>query len=82
MQSDWHWLITRMPIRFPLPEIPPGWKPNPRRVWEQEKNKENVQVVQPKPTPTTHAAWKDRFMSADEVSWPSRSLPLVSSKLM
>lgn len=51
---------------FPLPEIPPGWKPNPRRVWEQEKNKENVQVVQPKPTPTTHAAWKDSFMSADE----------------
>ncbi|KAI0367581.1 hypothetical protein BV20DRAFT_1000266 [Pilatotrama ljubarskyi] len=56
---------------FPFPEVPPGWKPNPRRVWQQEKNKENVPSGQDKPIPgaqpaLSHAAWKSSQLSADE----------------
>ncbi|KAI0058945.1 hypothetical protein BV25DRAFT_1993879 [Artomyces pyxidatus] len=28
-------------IWFPLPDIPPGWKPDPRRVWQKNADKEN-----------------------------------------
>ncbi|KAI0642017.1 hypothetical protein C8Q79DRAFT_918392 [Trametes meyenii] len=56
---------------FPLPDVPAGWKPNPRRVWEQAKNKENLSADQdtqrkgPQP-PLSHAAWKSSQLSADE----------------
>ncbi|KAH9951091.1 hypothetical protein B0H21DRAFT_705771 [Amylocystis lapponica] len=53
---------------FPLPDIPKDWKPNPRRVWEQRDNKENVQAEKAlaKHPLRTHAEWKDSLMSADE----------------
>ncbi|EIW59856.1 uncharacterized protein TRAVEDRAFT_148029 [Trametes versicolor FP-101664 SS1] len=56
---------------FPLPKIPPGWKPDPRRVWEQEKNKENQpasadQTKAESLLPSSHAAWKRSQLSADE----------------
>ncbi|OCH96293.1 hypothetical protein OBBRIDRAFT_787368 [Obba rivulosa] len=54
---------------FPLSEVPSGWKPNPRRVWESDKNKENVDTTRQGrdvPPPKTHAEWKESFMSADQ----------------
>ncbi|KAI0954695.1 hypothetical protein AcW1_006501 [Taiwanofungus camphoratus] len=56
---------------FPLPDVPQGWSPNPRRVWEQDNNKENVDTTpldkaHSKQPPATHAGWKSSFMSADE----------------
>lgn len=60
-------------IRFPLPEVPPGWTPNPHRVWDQEKDKENAERDQAGHIPRgnaelkSHADWKASFMSADQV---------------
>ncbi|KAH9851887.1 hypothetical protein C2E23DRAFT_757614 [Lenzites betulinus] len=56
---------------FPLPKIPPGWKPDPRRVWEEDKNKENRSAEQGRTkvdsqTSVSHAAWKSNKFSADE----------------
>ncbi|KAI0675593.1 hypothetical protein C8Q78DRAFT_1005437 [Trametes maxima] len=56
---------------FPLPDVPAGWKPNPRRVWEQAKNKENLSTDQDTrktgpQSPLSHAAWKNSQLSADE----------------
>ncbi|OSD05393.1 hypothetical protein PYCCODRAFT_1362247 [Trametes coccinea BRFM310] len=68
-------ILSNKPIAedrwFPGPEVPPDWKPNPRRVWEQSKNKENVPVGQDKPQtgsqqPLSHAAWKSSQLSADQ----------------
>lgn len=59
--------------RFPLPDVPAGWKPNPKRVWEMEKNKENQGPDQPAKgekhaePPKTRAEWKSSLLSADEV---------------
>ncbi|EMD39102.1 hypothetical protein CERSUDRAFT_104368 [Gelatoporia subvermispora B] len=63
---------------FPLPEVPSGWKPNPRRVWEAGKNKENLgsaKAGQPK----THAEWKESFMSADQRGSLLGETPLPSA---
>ncbi|KAI0831977.1 hypothetical protein BC628DRAFT_1311155 [Trametes gibbosa] len=56
---------------FPLPKIPPGWKPNPRRVWEKDRNKENLPTEGSKTklnsqAPMAHATWKNNQFSADE----------------
>ncbi|PSS31123.1 hypothetical protein PHLCEN_2v2347 [Hermanssonia centrifuga] len=54
---------------FPLPDIPKGWKPNPKRVWELDKNKENQTSLKGKERaepPKTHAEWKKSLLSADE----------------
>ncbi|CDO68796.1 hypothetical protein BN946_scf184805.g5 [Trametes cinnabarina] len=56
---------------FPGPDIPPDWKPNPRRVWEQSKNKENVPAAKDRPQTEpqqalSHAAWKNSQLSADQ----------------
>ena len=45
-----HWTIRRSSsfptsiLRFQLPKVPDDWSPNPRRVWEQ--NKENFEGAQ------------------------------------
>lgn len=31
-------------FRFPLPEVPPAWKPDPKRVWAKDANKEKAPV--------------------------------------
>ncbi|KAI9062765.1 hypothetical protein FKP32DRAFT_1593437 [Trametes sanguinea] len=65
-------LLSNKPVAedrwFPGPEVPPDWKPNPRRVWEQSKNKENVPASQDKSHtgPLSHAAWKSSQLSADQ----------------
>ncbi|KAM5534503.1 hypothetical protein V8D89_011835 [Ganoderma adspersum] len=52
---------------FPMPKVPPGWKPDPRRVWEQATDKENESTTKPQPQPTqSHAEWKASLLSADQ----------------
>jgi hypothetical protein len=54
-------------FRFPLPDIPTGWKPDPRRVWA--KDKENFQEPPPPPAASqSHAQWKRSKISAGQVS--------------
>ncbi|TDL23705.1 hypothetical protein BD410DRAFT_746466 [Rickenella mellea] len=52
---------------YPLPEVPKGWSPDPRRVWE--KDKENIVTSgQPPAVPpitSDHASWK-RGITADQ----------------
>ena len=53
--------------RFPLPDIPKGWSPNPKRIWEKDKeNVESSQKPQDPSQPVPHAKWK-AGISADEV---------------
>ncbi|PCH44567.1 hypothetical protein WOLCODRAFT_77193 [Wolfiporia cocos MD-104 SS10] len=69
---------------FPLPEVPKGWTPNPRRVWEQEQNKENAGAEKgadgapARQPPKTHEEWKNSFMSADERGSMLGETPLPS----
>lgn len=55
-------------FRYPLPDIPPSWKPDPKRVWSQSQtpssnsNKENVETAA-----MPHGKWKTSGLSADEV---------------
>ncbi|KAF9473416.1 DUF1604-domain-containing protein [Pholiota conissans] len=49
---------------FPLPDVPAGWKPDPKRVWS--KNKENIQTPAPVPHAQPHAQWKKSQISADQ----------------
>ncbi|KDQ26505.1 hypothetical protein PLEOSDRAFT_1057061 [Pleurotus ostreatus PC15] len=49
---------------FPLPDTPPGWRPDPKRVWD--KDKENRPGVQAPPPPAGPGKWKSTI-SADAV---------------
>lgn len=51
---------------FPGPEVPPGWTPNPKRVWDNDPNKENIQAQATKSEPLPYHKWKTG-MSAEEV---------------
>ena len=54
-------------FRFPLPDIPIGWKPDPRRVWAEDK--ENAQEPPPPPVPAqSHAQRMRPKISAGQVS--------------
>ncbi|KZT25345.1 hypothetical protein NEOLEDRAFT_1178454 [Neolentinus lepideus HHB14362 ss-1] len=45
---------------YPIPDVPKGWKPDPRRVWEKDKeNREKTQQqVQGLSKSATHQQWK------------------------
>ncbi|KAI6130192.1 hypothetical protein EV401DRAFT_618186 [Pisolithus croceorrhizus] len=47
---------------FPIPDVPQGWTPNPKQVWEQAKtqtnDKENVIPIAAPSKPQTHSQWK------------------------
>ena len=63
-------MINRFSFRFPIPDIPKGWKPDPKRVWERNKNKENENIASlklPVQGPVPHRKWK-KGISADEAS--------------
>ena len=60
-------LMGVLRFRFPFPDIPPGWTPDPRRVWDADKNKENVDATQRRDQPQSHAEWKKNKLSADQV---------------
>lgn len=71
--------------RFPLPDIPQGWKPNPRSLWDG--NNENTTAPPPLPTAQhaqveaqSHAKWKSSQLSADQVRlfiYPSANVQLT-----
>ncbi|KAF8347963.1 hypothetical protein F5887DRAFT_672698 [Amanita rubescens] len=50
---------------FPGPEVPPGWKSNPKRVWDSDPNKENIQAQTTKSEPLPYQKWKTGI-SAEE----------------
>ncbi|KIY42943.1 DUF1604-domain-containing protein [Fistulina hepatica ATCC 64428] len=52
---------------FPMPDVPPDWRPDPRRVWGTA-DKENVDTLQLPSHVQSHAAWS-AGMSADEVKF-------------
>ena len=62
--------------RFPIPDIPKGWTPDPRRVWvtdTSDKENDNVRLLQPS-APQDHRAWM-KGKTADEVCDNCLSLP-------
>ncbi|KAG7094176.1 hypothetical protein E1B28_007785 [Marasmius oreades] len=51
---------------FPLPDIPKGWQPNPKKLWDQEgPDKENIKKEEISNGPVPHHTWKSG-MSAEE----------------
>ncbi|KAK2464006.1 hypothetical protein APHAL10511_003950 [Amanita phalloides] len=50
---------------FPSPEVPPGWKPDPKRVWDSDPNKDNVRTQETESGPLPHHKWKTG-MTAEE----------------
>ncbi|EKM50069.1 uncharacterized protein PHACADRAFT_153394 [Phanerochaete carnosa HHB-10118-sp] len=65
-------ILSERPVQedgwFPIPEVPPEWKPNPRRVWEAGADKENRPMAKDKEREAyqTHEEWKRSQLSADE----------------
>lgn len=58
--------------RYPFPEIPKGWKPDPRRVWNADKDKENLTAPRQDrdvKQPLSRAEWKESQLSADQVGF-------------
>ncbi|KAF5375309.1 hypothetical protein D9757_009683 [Collybiopsis confluens] len=67
---------------YPLPDIPPGWKPDPKRVWSKSQNppsdskdKENIK----QPSAMAHSQWKTSGLSADERGTILGEAPLPSA---
>ncbi|KAF9038570.1 hypothetical protein BJ165DRAFT_1531650 [Panaeolus papilionaceus] len=50
-------------IKFPIPDIPAGWKPDPKRVWEKENA---PPPPPPRPKGMPHAEWKKSQLSATQ----------------
>lgn len=49
-------------LRFPLPEIPPGWKPDPKSV----KAQDSAKVATPSSVKVPNGKWRSH-LSADQV---------------
>ncbi|KAE9403072.1 hypothetical protein BT96DRAFT_990528 [Gymnopus androsaceus JB14] len=43
---------------YPLPDIPPGWKPDPKRVWSQSSSNSNKENVEAERCCCCDAAWQ------------------------
>ncbi|GJE93220.1 G patch domain-containing protein [Phanerochaete sordida] len=65
-------VLSAQPVQedgwFPMPEVPAGWRPDPRRVWEASADKENrpTQKGKEREVGQTHEEWKRSQLSADE----------------
>ena len=55
--------------RYPLPDVPNGWAPDPRRVWARDSNKENIEKP-PQPIPAP-GKWNSAI-SAEQVRFITR----------
>ncbi|TBU44672.1 hypothetical protein BD309DRAFT_919406 [Dichomitus squalens] len=52
---------------FPLPKVTPDWRPDPYRVWNQDKGKENEPSTEhPAQSTRSHVEWKASQLSADQ----------------
>ncbi|KAJ7272738.1 hypothetical protein B0H12DRAFT_1091797 [Mycena haematopus] len=49
---------------FPLPDVPKGWKPNPKRVWDKENSQQPQAASQT--TPEKSEKWSKTGISADQ----------------
>lgn len=57
-----------MLYRYPLPDIPPGWKPDPERVWSQNQGQGNPDKENVKQNDSmSHEKWKASTLSAEQV---------------
>ena len=54
--------------RFPIPEIPQGWKPDPRRVWQKDTNVDKVAA-------SATSVLGKRKLTADQVIMSSLFIP-------
>ncbi|KAF8273088.1 hypothetical protein EI94DRAFT_1676992 [Lactarius quietus] len=61
---------------FPVPEVPSGWKPDPRRVWQKDPNAEKSEES----APTQAAASKRQKLTADERGAILGEEPLPSTR--
>ncbi|KAF8990675.1 hypothetical protein BDQ17DRAFT_1371641 [Cyathus striatus] len=66
-------------IWFPVPDIPKGWKPDPRRVWEKHANKENAQVEPPVYSGPVPLSRRGLMTTADERGSLLGETPLPSA---
>ncbi|KAJ3850676.1 hypothetical protein EV368DRAFT_84315 [Lentinula lateritia] len=70
---------------YPLPDIPLGWKPDPKRVWLQGQNKEQYSasnkenVKQDSTAAIPHGKWKTSGLSADDRGSILGETPLPSA---
>ena len=48
-------------VRFPIPEVPQGWKPDPRRVWHSDPKIDNTVA------PAGESVLGKRKLTADQV---------------
>ncbi|KAJ4474861.1 hypothetical protein J3R30DRAFT_3337189 [Lentinula aciculospora] len=70
---------------YPLPDIPPGWKPDPKRVWSQSQTQEQVSVAnkenveQDNKAAIPYGKWKTSGLSADERGSILGETPLPSA---
>ncbi|KDR80804.1 hypothetical protein GALMADRAFT_135911 [Galerina marginata CBS 339.88] len=62
---------------FPVPDVPSGWKPNPRRLWAVDK--ENVETLASPPDDQSHVQWKKSKISADQRGVILGETPLPSA---
>ncbi|KAF8159383.1 hypothetical protein B0H34DRAFT_654370 [Crassisporium funariophilum] len=62
---------------FELPDVPPGWSPNPKKVWAQDTNKENLESTSVPSQAEPHEKWRRSKISADQrgVILGEKSLP-------
>jgi G patch domain-containing protein 1 len=51
--------------RFPLPDVPTGWKPDPRRVWQNDKSDKENSIADVPPASSTSSSWRNN-LSADQ----------------
>ena len=62
-------VVSREKCRFPIPDVPPGWTPNPKSLWASEDHeKENLQLPRPPSGPEPHGKSRRSNISADQVS--------------
>lgn len=65
-----------------MPEVPPGWTPNPKSLWASEDHeKENFQLPRPPSAPEPHGKSRRPNISADQVSISALCLLLVNPGL-
>ena len=40
------WFVSREKCRFPLPDVPQGWTPNPKSLWASEGSEKEIQEIE------------------------------------
>lgn len=65
---------------FPLPDVPPGWAPSPKRLWASEEDADRKpQLSRPPSGPESHGKWRRSNISADHRGAILGETPLPSA---